>query len=817
MAEQANSFQQLYTPGSDIAVGFETGQLNWGRTGNDFMLGFQKVNPGFNPTQVDYLLGDVAVDDGQGRQWKDTFALGDWQKSYYANPGLALYGLNEYAVITDFNPLLDRVQLFGNANNYRVLNVGTGTLLLLQKPTGLDVVAYFLGTQSLNLNAAYMQYKGNTASARTLPNIKQNSFSTAGFDLAFTTTTDRLGNVYQAGGTNGSIVGGASNNESRDAAVVKYDPQGNVLWSRQFGSNRFDTIYGMETDAQGNVYLTGLTFGSLYAQKAGDVGDVFLTKLNSSGQEVWTRQFGAPAPVRLNSSFSLDVDSTNGSVYLSGVTVRNVGLDPLPRDDFWVTRYDLDGNRQWFTEFGTADYDEPYATAVSVDGSIYAAGWSFANFGGLNQGAYDGAIAKLDPQGNVVWRRQLGSTDYDWIWGADTDSQGNLYVSGYTLGSLPGNTNAGSYDAFLAKYDKDGNPVWIKQFGTAGDDHAFKLTIDSSDRIFITGYTDSNLGGTNAGAYDAWIARYDTNGDRQWVRQLGASEIDHGYDVTTDGNNNVYVTGITQGSLGSTNAGSFDGWIAKLTAGTGDLVSFGSAVPATSSQSTFAVGNTGGNPNVTDPFASIILRFIFGSFLTQQNLPAGTGGATGANVTSLFRSTPLVPGIPAGSLPTGLGSLKTITSLINTATSRSAAVQSRNSSTTLDDSDNMVRGFDRSNDIINGRGGNDFLSGLSGDDILRGGDGDDLLQGNTGRNRLVGGRGADIFVLAKNSTARIVDFDQTEGDRLFLSKGLSFSQLTIQQGTGDRAKHTLIQSGEQLLAIVVGTSADQLTQSSFQV
>ncbi|MCU0568040.1 MAG: SBBP repeat-containing protein [Oculatellaceae cyanobacterium Prado106] len=820
MAEQPSTFQQVYTPGSDIGVGYETAQLNWGRTGNDFMLGYQKVNPGPLPTQIDFLLGDVAIDDPQGRQWRDTFALGDWQKSYYANPGFSLYGLNEYAVITDFNPQLDRVQLFGNANNYRTLSLATGTLLLLQKPTQLDVVAFFLGTPSLNLNASYMEYKGNTAAARANPRIQQQAFGTAGFDIAFATTTDVSGNVYQAGGTHGAIAGGRNNNESRDNAIVKYSPQGNVLWSKQFGSNRFDSIWAIRTDAQGNVYVAGATFGNLYATKAGEVSDVFLVKLDPNGQEIWTRQFGYPLGASfINTAFSMDLDAA-GNVYLSGLSARTVGLDPLPRDDFWVTRYDPNGNRQWFTEFGTSDYDEPYATAVSNDGSIYAAGWTFANFAGPNQGTYDGAIAKLTPTGEVVWRRQLGSTDYDWIWGADTDSQGNLYVSGYTLGSLPGNTSAGSSDAFLAKYDKDGNRLWVQQFGTPGDDQGWKLVIDSSDRIFLTGFTNGTFpGNRNAGNYDAWLASFNTDGTRRWIRQFGSNEIDHGYDVTTDNRGNVYVTGLTQGSLGATNAGSFDGWIAKFnTAGT--LRNFGPPAPATPTTSTFAVGNTLGNPNVTDPVATLVLRSIFETLPRQIGLPIGSGGAAGTNIDDLLRAPLPVPGIPTGILPPTTSPLRVnprtgeFTSITPLSGIRRAG-QSATESRSLTNDNNIFQGSE-SSESVSGRGGHDRLAGMGGTDIIRGGSGNDRLIGGQGDDRLVGGLGADTFVLSRRGgTDAIVDFSLEEGDRLALSGTLTLKEIQIVQGTGFNVNNTLIQNGENTLAILQGISANQITPSAF--
>jgi RTX calcium-binding nonapeptide repeat (4 copies)/Beta-propeller repeat len=817
VAEQTNTFQQVYTPGSDLSAASEVGQLIWGRTGNDLILGFQKVNPGLNPLQVDYLLGDVAVDDPQGRQWRDTFILGDWQKPYYANAPFSLYGLNEYAIVTDFNPQLDRIQVFGNANNYRTLNVSTGTLLLLQKPTGLDVVAFFLGTQSLNLKASYFEYKGNISTPRVEPRIKQ--VGTAGNDTIVSISASSDGSIYQAGGTTGSIVGGTSNNESRDAALIKYNADGTVAWQKQFGTGRYDTIYDVKTDAQGNVFTLGLTFGNLAATKSGDVSDVFLRKYNSAGQELWTRQFGDTVANNtvINSAFSLDFDAS-GNVYVAGLSARNGQGSALPVDNFWVTRFDTNGNRQWYNEFGTSDYDEPYALAVSNDGSVYAAGWSFSNFGGANsaQGSYDGAIAKLNSQGQVQWQRNLGTSDYEWIWGVDTDSQNNLYVSGWTLGAFPGNTNAGAADAFLAKYDKDGNRLWVKQFGTAGDDQAFRMAIDANDNIFITGYTDSNLGGTNAGSTDAWVARYDTSGNRAWIRQFGSAEAEQGNGITVN-STGVYVSGITQGSLGATNAGSFDSWVAKLSL-SGNLLSFGAAAPATSTASTYAVGNTGGNATVTDSLAVTILSAVFGSFLLQQNLPGDSGGATGVNIEDLLRNPIFVPGIPNGMLTTttsalSFNALNSLTSALSVqGTTR--ATRSTAKTKTLDRTDNVFQGSD-TNEIVNGRGGDDRIAGLGGSDILKGGAGDDRLIGGKGQDRIVGGEGADLFVLGSNSTDRIADFDFAEGDRIALRGSLTFEQLTLVQGIGVNASSTLVQRGNDVLAVLEGVQASQLTQSAF--
>jgi quercetin dioxygenase-like cupin family protein len=131
--------------------------------------------------------------------------------------------------------------------------------------------------------------------------------------------------------------------------------------------------------------------------------------------------------------------------------------------------------------------------------------------------------------------------------------------------------------------------------------------------------------------------------------------------------------------------------------------------------------------------------------------------------------------------------------------------------------DNHITGLERSRDVINGQGGNDILNGLSGDDILRGGTGDDTLMGNLGQDTLVGNSGNDRFMLNHQSGVdRILDFTAGE-DRILLTDGLTFADLTLVQGTGSSANHTLIETTgtNKLLAILQDISLDRLSPQDF--
>jgi hypothetical protein len=579
MEDQLFAFT-VYTPGSDLAAGFGTSPIEFisGRIGNEAYLGFQPLTANPGQLKID-IFADLPLDDPASRSLSDTFILGDYNQPYYAN-GTAdtLLGLNDFAFLVDFNPAEDFIQLNGSASDYQLVDIGIGTAIAYQQPTGLDVVGFALGATNLSLEANYFQFKGNTPPPPAVPQAQQ--LGTPGFDISVTTATDPFGNVYIAGGTTGSLEG-PNNGDSRDAFVAKYDSQGNLLFTTQFGTSTFDTISGIDTDAQGNFYVAGITSGNLEGTKQAESTDVFVAKFDSNGNQQWIQQFGRNV---IFQSFSIDVDDA-GNSYLSGIDVESAPAPAFATDNYFTTKFDTNGNQLWETEVGSVngEFDESYGVTVANDGSVYATGWTRGDLPIIdspgsfeNQGLYDAQITKYDNNGAVQWVRQFGSSDYDWGWSTDTDSQGNVYATGWTLGNL-GGQNAGSYDAWLVKYDSQGNQQFATQFGSAADDEAFELFIDNSDNIFITGYTNGNLGGTNAGAFDTFVARYDTSGNQVWLTQFGTPDIDQGYSITADNAGNLFVTGVTQGSLGAANAGSFDAWLAKLDAGSGSLLDFNPA------------------------------------------------------------------------------------------------------------------------------------------------------------------------------------------------------------------------------------------------
>lgn len=155
------------------------------------------------------------------------------------------------------------------------------------------------------------------------------------------------------------------------------------------------------------------------------------------------------------------------------------------------------------------------------------------------------------------WTRQLGTSASDEGTAIAVDNNDGVYVTGYTLGNLDGNMNAGSHHMFTTKYISSGEKKWTRQMGNIGSALAYGIATDGGSGIYVTGFTGGSLdGNANFGLSDVFIVKYNSEGVRQWTRQFGTSSGEIGFGIAVDGSSGVYVTGQTSGSLdGNTNAG----------------------------------------------------------------------------------------------------------------------------------------------------------------------------------------------------------------------------------------------------------------------
>ncbi len=219
----------------------------------------------------------------------------------------------------------------------------------------------------------------------------------------------------------------------------------------------------------------------------------------------------------------------------------------------------------WAQSIGKANNEEGYSVAVDGSGNVYVMGYfesPLLTIGSIalnNAGERDIFIAKYTPSGNLVWAVSAGGAEEEWGYNIAVDGSGNVYVTGYfesptlTFGSTTLN-NAGGWDIFVVKYNTNGGIVWAKSAGSTLNDVGRGVAVDGSGNVYITGYFSSStltFGSTtlnNAGGEDIFIVKYDANGNPVWAHHAGGNAGDYSYDIAVDGSGNVYVTGYFSSS-----------------------------------------------------------------------------------------------------------------------------------------------------------------------------------------------------------------------------------------------------------------------------
>ena len=373
----------------------------------------------------------------------------------------------------------------------------------------------------------------------------------------------RGGSVYTAGGVAGRLPRQRWAGDM-DAFVRKYEPQGDEVWTRQFGTPGADQARAVGGNR--NVFVAGSTEGALPGQAAAGGTDAFVRKYNPQGRALWTRQFGTDARDAIS---GVDADR-GGSIYVAGSTEGALpGQAPAGGTDAFVRKYDGNGGELWSRQFGTDSRDMAFAVAEDGSGNVYVVGTTFGVFPGeTTQGpaAGDAFVRKYDSQGNELWTRQFGALGFpsveDQALGVAIAGDRNVYMVGYTTGTFPGQAKPGGRDGFLRKYDPQGNELWTREFGTPAFDFGFGVGTEPSGGVYAV--ADVGLTPAPGGHSDALVAKYDSGGSALWTNRFGTNARDSVRGIDPDRQGNVYVAGSTEGALRGRSAGGADAFLAKL-------------------------------------------------------------------------------------------------------------------------------------------------------------------------------------------------------------------------------------------------------------
>jgi len=365
-------------------------------------------------------------------------------------------------------------------------------------------------------------------------------------------------------------------------------------WAVTAGGIYSDKATDLAIDAAGDVYVSGYynvgqpvdataNFGSIVAP-AGNWGkEGFLAKVSASGTWQWVNGAIGGYDERV---LGICTDNVNGFVYATGTTWAwnsndifdfgscgpNFG-NPGSADEIFISKFDLNGNCIWTIGAGSDGDDHGFDLATDKAGNIYLTGFISDHYGFPNNPGYFGSfvvplpgdsiayVAKLSSNGIFQWVRTFDGLEGERDNRIAVDSVGNVYITGGFWGTKQFGstflTSAGGYDAYVVKYDNNGNFMYAVRGGSPLDDRGSSITIDPFGDIYITGEfrdyaifgtdTMNNNGGPNG--RDIFVAKMKPNGTWVWATKAGSNGGgDRGDRIVSNKKGDLFVTGQFKGN-----------------------------------------------------------------------------------------------------------------------------------------------------------------------------------------------------------------------------------------------------------------------------
>lgn len=376
------------------------------------------------------------------------------------------------------------------------------------------------------------------------------------------------GAVWAAGSTLGRLPDYMGVTQLRDAYLVKLSDSGQPVFQRQFGTLGEDEWRGLAVLPSGAAYVVGYTSGLVEGQtRVGGDTDAVVARYAADGTLEWARQLGTTMSDYL---LACTVDAA-GNLYAVGWTSGQLsGQNLNGASDGLAVKFKPDGTQEWAIQFGSPKEDALNAVALDAAGNLYMSGWATDAVapGQKPLGGRDVAVYKLQPGGILGWSRQFGTETNDEGQGIAVDKDA-VYLSGFTIGTLPEQTNVGRTDGVLLKLGTAGSLVWQRQIGTNSDDELRSVAVDPAGRgVFAVGSVGFAFPNTKwQGKKDIAIVKVNGNGGVDSITQLGTELDDQGLAVAAPSASVLYVAGSTQGRFsGTSSVGDVDAALIRLTA-----------------------------------------------------------------------------------------------------------------------------------------------------------------------------------------------------------------------------------------------------------
>ncbi len=297
--------------------------------------------------------------------------------------------------------------------------------------------------------------------------------------------------------------GDGSNNEGfHDNWILKLDASGHIEWEKSFGFSGHDHSYDIIQTQDGGFFFIG--FLDITAARADGydekgqfltrhgVGEFWGTKIDAQGNVQWRNYFGGTNNDRAHAV----VQSNDGGFVMAGFSESDDFdiSDTKGSYDFWVVKISSTGDLVWERSFGGSGIEISYDIAKTADNGYVITGNTFSNDTDVskNNGESDVWLIKLDDNGNLIWEKSLGGTQFDAAQGVFTSLDGGFLIAGNSKSSdMDAVSNMGENDLWFIKTDDNGELIWQQTFGGAGLDYGFDVLENPDKSVMVVGESSS--------------------------------------------------------------------------------------------------------------------------------------------------------------------------------------------------------------------------------------------------------------------------------------------------------------------------------------
>lgn len=306
-----------------------------------------------------------------------------------------------------------------------------------------------------------------------------------------------------------------------DLWLLKTDVNGDTLWTKTYGGINNDQGYSVQNTYDGGFIITGW----LTSDVTGTY-DVYLVKTDANGDSIWTQTWGG-----FQSDFGHYVQQTSDGRYIITGYTESFGAGGA---DLWLIKTGFYNDTLWTNTYGGRGDDRGYCVQQTSSSGYIIAG-NTNSFGLREADSSDVYLIHTDAGGDTLWTNTYGGA------GDDQAMSVQEISGGYIITGFSNSFGSDDYDVYLINTDDNGDTIWTKTYGGAGNDRAYSVQHPAEGGYIICGFSSS----FGLGDDDVYLIRTDSNGDTLWTKTYGGTAEDRGYSVQETVDGGYIITGYT--------------------------------------------------------------------------------------------------------------------------------------------------------------------------------------------------------------------------------------------------------------------------------